>query len=116
MAKPQTKVEDYVSRINSANVKVGTVWMPCEFVRDAEGRIRVTMLADIEFDAAKRHEQWHLSLEEAAQGRFDQIEPNRKLVLIDARPDETRDLEAFPFIQTLKRDIARVEAELACAA
>jgi len=106
--------EDIVRRINATNVKVNGAWMPCEYVRNASGRYRIMMLADIEFDEPAKSSDWYDSLECAVTKRFESIESTRKLVLIDAQ--HGRSLEECPYLQVLKRDVTAALAHQACHA
>ncbi len=88
-------------RIKAENVVVAGVLMPCEYVSNAAGRVRVLMLADVELDDSRVRVRWHRTLHGAAEFAFEHIESCRKLsVLI------TSDRVAKPaFRQVLKRDL-----------
>jgi hypothetical protein len=90
-------------KINVTDIEIAGVWMPCEYVQDRVGRVRVVMLADVDFDEPARGAAWHLTLEAAAAFRFDRIEPCRKLTL--RVPQAGRPIDGCSFQQRLKRDL-----------
>jgi hypothetical protein len=89
--------------VNFTNVEIDGAWMPCEYVQDLAGKVRVVMLADIEFDEPARRFVWHMTVDEAAYDRYQAIEPCRKLAV--RMPLPGRSIEDCPFRQSLKRDL-----------
>jgi hypothetical protein len=90
-------------KINVTDIEIAGAWMPCEYVQDRVGRVRVVMLADVDFDEPARGAVWHLTLEAAAAFRFDRIEPCRKLTLRVSQAG--RPIDECSFQQRLKRDL-----------
>ena len=90
-------------KINVTDVEINGAWMPCEYVQDRAGRVRVVMLADVDFGEPARRAAWHLTVEAAAAFRFDRIEPCRKLTV--RVPQAGRPIDECSFQQRLKRDL-----------
>lgn len=89
--------------INVTDVEIAGNWMPCEYLKDRAGRVRVVMLADVDFEEPARSAVWHSTLAAAAAYRFEQIEPCRKMTLRVPRAD--RPIADCSFQQRLKRHL-----------
>jgi hypothetical protein len=92
-----------LAKINVTNVFIEGEWMPCEYVTDRTGRIRVVMLADVEMDNPATRTGWHATVKDAAADFFACVEPCRKLAV--RAPFLGRPIEEWPFRQFLKRDL-----------
>jgi hypothetical protein len=92
-----------LAKINVTNVFIEGEWMPCEYVTDRTGRIRVVMLADVEMDNPANRAGWHATVKDAAADFFASVEPRRKLAV--RAPFLGRTIEEWPFRQFLKRDL-----------
>jgi hypothetical protein len=103
MSLPKISTAEAVARINVTDIRINGAWMPCEFVQNRVGLVKVVMLADIEFDEPASKSVWHETVDVAAAYRFDAIEACRKLALRAPLPG--RSIEDCPFHQVLKRDL-----------
>jgi hypothetical protein len=92
-----------IAKINVTNVQIEGMWMPCEYVQGSTGRVRVVMLADIEFEGLATRAVWHDTVEEGAAHFFMTIRPCRKLAV--RAPVAGRPIEEWSFQQFLKRDL-----------
>ncbi|CAE6841583.1 hypothetical protein [Paraburkholderia aspalathi] len=90
-------------QINVTDVEIAGTWMPCEYIEDRSGRVRVVMLADVDFDEPARSAVWHLTLAASVAHRLEQIEPSRKLTVRIAMADRT--VADWSFQQRLKRHL-----------
>jgi hypothetical protein len=77
--------------------------MPCEYLQARSGRVRIVMLADVDFAEPACDAVWHTSIEAAAAYRFEEIELCRKITL--RVPHAGRLIEECSFRQCLKRDL-----------
>jgi len=91
------------AKINATNVEIAGVWMPCEYIQNRSGCVRVIMLADIELDEPANGAIWDKSVEAAATRFFDRVGLCRKLAV--RLPIPGRAIEQCPFQQFLKRDL-----------
>lgn len=92
-----------LAKINVTNVQIEGTWMPCEYVQSSTGRVRVAMLADIEFEGPATRAVWHDTVEEGAAHFFTTVGLCRKLAV--RAPVAGRSIEEWPFQQLLKRDL-----------
>ncbi len=92
-----------LAKINETHVCIEGEWMPCEYVTDRRGRVRVVMLADVEMDNPADRAGWHATVMDAADDFFACVGPCRKLAVRAPRSD--RPIEEWPFRQFLKRDL-----------
>jgi hypothetical protein len=78
--------------------------MPCDYLLDHKtGRVRIVMLADIEFDEPAVGTAWHPTIELATTHYFGKIQACRKLAV--RIPVPGRPTKECPFQHILKRDL-----------
>ena len=92
------------TRIKAAKASVHGVLMPCEYVVNARGWVKLVMLADVELEGPGVKGRWKKTIDDAALDAFDRIEPCRKLAILEpsGQPPNVR----YAFRQVLKRDIS----------
>jgi hypothetical protein len=103
MPSKKLSTAESVARINVTDIEIEGVWMPCEYVEDRAGRVRVVMLADIETEVPASRATWHATVADAAESFFKAVGASRKLAVRQAVPG--RAIEDCPFRQFLKRDL-----------